>query len=161
MLLCCCCCCWHCCCYCWCYCWWSCCCCYCWSQKPTIKVWLLLGQEQLRYCWCWVCYVELRCGWAVVELGLWQFGMYIWYIWLTFQLYFLLNDHPQSSYFHSGFPSIHLQSSYCQLGFSPIFNNIFGLKKLSFKLYYLLDLQLSILRINIIMNIHSLPSSGL
>ena len=36
----------------------SCCCCLygcCWSQKPTFKVWLKSGQEQLRYWWHWVC----------------------------------------------------------------------------------------------------------
>ena len=34
----------------------SCYCCYCcfWSHKPTFKVWLKLGQEQLRYWWHWV-----------------------------------------------------------------------------------------------------------
>ena len=42
------------CCYCCCC---SCCCCYgCyWSHKPTFKVWLKSGQEQLRYWWHWVC----------------------------------------------------------------------------------------------------------
>ena len=109
-----------------------------------------------------LCWVELWLSWGCdkLECIYREVSTDIWYIWLTFQLYNLLNDHPQSSNFHSGFPSIHLQSSYWQLGFSPIFNNIFGMKKLSFKLYYLFDLQLSILRINIIMSIHNLASSS-
>ena len=78
-------CCFCCCCcyYCYCCCSCSCCCfyyCY-WSHKPTFKVWLKSGQEQLRYWWHWVCGgggpKSFSCktqllSWVVVELVLWQ-----------------------------------------------------------------------------------------
>ena len=73
----------YCCCCCSCY---LCCCCLygcCWSHKPTFKVWLKSGQEQLRYWWHWVCggggglksfscHTQLL-SWVEVELGLWQY----------------------------------------------------------------------------------------
>ena len=37
-------------------------CCCCWSHKPTCKVWLKSGQEQLRYWWHWVCVVVVEGG---------------------------------------------------------------------------------------------------
>ena len=69
-----------CCCYCYCY-------CYFWSHNPTIRVWLKLSQEQLRYRWHWVCgggcckVKSFSCqtqlfSWVVVELGLWQKGFF-------------------------------------------------------------------------------------
>ena len=56
------------CCSCYCCCCCSCCCCYCscWSYKPTFKVWLKSGEEQLRYWWHWVCVVGGGDGWSKV-----------------------------------------------------------------------------------------------
>ena len=56
------------------------CCCYCsgcycsgccWSHKPTFKVWLKSGQEQLRYGWHWVCGGGGWWWWWVVGGGWW------------------------------------------------------------------------------------------
>ena len=96
----CCCCCYCCCCCCcprcWCY-------CYCWSHKPSFKVWLKSGQEQLRYWWHWVCggggggggwwwwskvifmshpTFELSCGWVGVVTKIWSqkcMALKIWF----------------------------------------------------------------------------------
>ena len=76
--------------YCCCFCcfWFYCCYCSCSFHKPTCKVWLKSGQEQLRYWWHWVCVVDgggvksFSCqtqllSWVEVELRLWQFHLSI------------------------------------------------------------------------------------